>query len=111
MRGSIALTARAVEAPAKPPPTTTTRPAAGCATAGNGKSAVDAVAAADLMKSRRLFLVMISILLCGIPGRYGSYFVFGKAFGDAIHDGRWTLAGTKRLHGSDDLGGVASDKP
>src|SRR5712671_2134966 len=87
MRGSSALTARAQEAPANPPPTTTTRPAAPCARAGSGRSAVDVAAAAVLMKSRRVFLVMVSILLSGVPGRNGSYFIVSESLGDAIHDG------------------------
>jgi hypothetical protein len=52
MRGSSFLTARAALAPAKPPPTTTTRPAAPWAIAGIGSSAE--AAAAALTKSRRL---------------------------------------------------------
>ena len=46
VRGSSRLTARAQVAPAKPPPTTTTRPPAFCASAGIGISAVAADAAA-----------------------------------------------------------------
>src|SRR5436190_6305163 len=86
-RGSSDLRARAHVAPAKPPPTTTTRPLAFWAIAGSGNNAVDAAAAAVLMKSRRLFLVMISILLRGVPGRNGFDFILGITLGDSIHHG------------------------
>src|SRR5882757_1887245 len=112
-RGSSALRARAQLAPAKPPPTTTTWPPVFWAIAGRGKSATEAPAAAVLMKSRRLVCCadMISILLCGVPGRNRLRFVVGESFGDAVHDGRGALAGLEVLHGGHELRGVASGEP
>src|SRR5258708_12005917 len=75
MRGSSALTARAQEAPAKPPPMTTTRPAAPCASAGSGRSAVDVAAAAVFFETPRGFFVYASILLSSVPARPGLYFL------------------------------------
>src|SRR5262245_12043784 len=80
-RGSIFLSARAALAPAKPPPTTTTRPAAPCAIAGIGSIAADAPAAAALRNWRRLcgdLLVMASILLRCEPGGDRLDFIVGK---------------------------------
>src|ERR1700750_501909 len=94
MRGSIRLMKRAQVAPAKPPPTTTTRPPAPWAMAGNGSMALVAPAPATLRNSRRLvlFAIMIGLLssipLCAIPGRDGLDLVVGKTFGEQMHHRR-----------------------
>src|SRR5215470_5198377 len=113
IRASSALSARAQLAPANPPPITTTRLAAPCASAGIGNNA--AAAAADFMTSRRvsrrantLVCVMTSILLCREIGRDGLGLVVGETFGDAIHHGRWPLAGAELGHRGRDLRGVAA---
>jgi len=59
-RGSARLRARAMLAPAKPPPTTTTRGAAPWARSGAGSSAAQLPTVTDFRKSRRLrYLAMI----------------------------------------------------
>src|SRR5262245_55219016 len=112
MRASSALSARAQLAPANPPPITTTRPAAPCASAGIGNRA--AAAAADFMTSRRvsrrakrLDCVMTSLLQCREVGRNGLGLVVGEALGDAIHHGRGPLAGAELGHRGGDLRRVA----
>src|SRR5262245_39238203 len=112
MRASSALSARAQLAPANPPPITTTRPAAPCASAGIGSRA--AAAAADFMTSRRvsrravrLICVMTSLLQCREVGRNGLGLVVAETFGEAVHHGRGPLAGAELGHGGRDLGGVA----
>src|SRR5262245_8528611 len=111
MRASSALSARAQLAPANPPPITTTRPAAPCASAGIGNKA--AAAAADVITSRRvsrravrLVCVMTSILLCREIGRDGLGLVVVETFGDAIHHGGGPLAGAELGHRGCDLCGV-----
>src|SRR5215468_11805085 len=113
IRASSALRARAQLAPAKPPPITTTRPAAPCASAGIGNKA--AAAAADFMTSRRVSrrakrLVMTSLLLCREIGRNGLGLVVGETLGDAIHHGRGPLAGAELGHRGGNLCRVAPDK-
>jgi len=53
IRGSACRMARAQLAPAKPPPTTTTRGAAPCAKVGTGRSAVEAAAATPSFRNSR----------------------------------------------------------
>src|SRR5437660_7924999 len=112
MRGSMRLMKRAQVAPPNPPPTTTTRAPAPCAMAGSGSMA--APAAAALRNSRRFVRVMSrlhsSILLRAVPGRDGFDLVFGKALGYSFHDCRWTLSRLERLHGRDDVRGIAADE-
>src|SRR5215831_10639207 len=105
IRGSSRLSARAQVAPAKPPPTTRTRPLAFWASPGRGNSAAEAPAAAVLMKSRRLLRlsIMTSILLRRVPGRDGPDLVIGEAFGDAVHYGCGPLARAELLDGSYNL--------
>src|SRR3954462_14710551 len=67
-RGSSFFNARAQLAPAKPPPTTTTRPAAPCATAGIGSNATDALAAAALRNVRRLLVPLDPL----VPAKAGT---------------------------------------
>src|SRR5580692_1195452 len=113
MRGSSRLSMRAQVAPAKPPPTTTTRPGAFCASAGIGMSAV-AAPAAVLRTSRRLgdpVMVAPSIFLRPIPIRDGLDLVVGEALGDAVHHGRGPLAGAEFLHRADDVRGLGADEP
>src|SRR5262249_11184190 len=113
-RGSSFLSARAQLAPAKPPPTITTRPPAPWAIAGSGNRAADAPAATVLMKVRRLVWVlgclMASVLLRGEPGGDGLGLVIGEALGDAIHHGRGPLAGLELGHRGNGLRRVASGK-
>src|SRR5262245_61133377 len=115
MRGSIRLMKRAQLAPAKPPPTTTTRPPAPCAMAGSGSIAAETPAAARLRNSRRLsrcpLMSASSVLLRAVPGGDGFDLVLGQSLGDAIHHGAWQLAGFERLHGGDQIGGIATDQP
>src|SRR5258708_8447767 len=95
MRGSSRLSIRAQVAPAKPPPTTTTRPPAFCASAGIGSIADAAPAVAAFRTSRRLWApVMVAplILLGAIPGGDGLDLVVGETLGDAVHDGAGALA-------------------
>src|SRR5215470_17989398 len=112
IRASSALSARAQLAPANPPPITTTRPAAPCASAGIGSKA--AAAAADFMTSRRvsrrpirLNCVMTSLLLCREVGRDGFGLFVGETLGDAIHHGPGSFAGAELGHRGRDLRGVA----
>src|SRR5258708_17253284 len=112
MRGSMRLMKRAQVAPPNPPPTTTTRAPAPCAMAGSGNKAAPAVAI--LRNSRRFVRLMIglhsSILLRAVPGCGCFYLVFGKSFGDSLHHGRWKLSRLERLHGRDDVRGIAADQ-
>src|SRR5450631_1875511 len=90
MLGSSRLSIRAQVAPEKPPPTTTTRAGAFCASAGIGSIAAAAPAVAALRTSRRLWAPVMaapSILLCPIPGGDSLDLVVGEALGDAVHDG------------------------
>src|SRR5260370_501798 len=95
-----------------PPPTTTTRAPAPCAMAGSGNKAAPAVAI--LRNSRRFVHLMIglhsSILLRAVPGCDCFDLVFGKSFGDSLHHGRWKLSRLERLHGRDDVRGIAADQ-
>src|SRR5262245_22229718 len=115
MRGLMRLMKRAQVAPAKPPPMTTAREPVPCATAGSGSRAAVAPAAAVLRNSRRFFAVMIglpsSVLLRAVPGRGGLDLVVGETLGEEMHHGRRLLPRLERLHGGDDVGGVAADEP
>src|SRR5262245_7919968 len=115
MRGSMRLMKRAQVAPAKPPPMTTARLPAPCAMAGSGSRAAVAPAAAVLRNSRRFFAVMIglpsSILLRTVPGGDGFDLVVGEPLGEEMHHGRRLLPRLERLHGGDDVRGVAADEP
>src|SRR5205807_9310555 len=103
---------RAQVAPPNPPPTTTTRAPAPCAMAGSGNKA--APAAAALRNSRRFVRVMSrlhsSIFLRAVPGRDGLDLVLGKALANSFHDRRGTLSRLERLHGRDDVRGIAADQ-
>jgi len=106
--GSIFFSVRAQLAPAKPPPTTTTRGAA-CANAGMEMSAADA--AVVERKARRvlrcLFMAWPSLLRFQ-PYGDGTHLVVGEAFGDAVHHGRRLCAGAERGDQRDDgVGGAA----
>src|SRR5215216_5167759 len=114
MRRSSCLSARATLAPAKPPPTTTTCGSA-CAMAGRGISAADAATAAEeARRSRRVIRLPVIAgpsTLRRIPGRDGLDLGVGKPFGDLVHHGRLTFAGTERLHLRREFPGVAPGEP
>src|SRR6266699_703791 len=99
------LSSRAQVAPAKPPPTTTTR-GWPCASAGIGTSA----ASEPLRKWRRVAArdSITSLSLCAEPLGDRADFRLGEALGDAVHHGRGLLPGPERLHRGDDLGRIAA---
>src|SRR5689334_23037255 len=102
IRGSVWRNARAHVAPAKPPPTTTTRGPAPWATAGSGMSAVDA--ATPSFRNCRRLVFMADAYRCarsflgGEPGGDGLDLVVGESLRDAIHDGARALPRTEVLH-------------
>src|SRR3954465_15946150 len=99
---------RAADAPANPPPITTTRGPVPCASAGRGSNAA---APATLRKSRRLLCATIErlLLLRLIPCGDRLDFLVGESFGDAIHDGAGPLAGFVCTYLAGDIGRRPSD--
>src|SRR5437763_1483303 len=106
--GFAFLMKRAADAPAKPPPITTTFGPAPWAIAGIGSSAA---APALCRNCRRLVLIARLLLLLLIPSRNRAGFLVGKALGDAVHDGALAFARFERRHLADDLrGGPAGER-
>src|SRR5205085_3769424 len=117
--GSSRLSSRAHAAPAKPPPTTMTRPAAPCAIAGRDTSAVEAAARPPLRKLRRLDGVRCIGASIRIRARAAEALraepigdrpdlVLGETLGDAVHHRGGECAGTVSLHGRHAIGGGAA---
>src|SRR5438876_1184523 len=108
-RGSKLFKVRAQVAPAKPPPSTTTRPAAPCDSAGRNDHATQGAIAARARNARRVsrrpLITGASWFLPGIP--FGNCYGlgFGEAFGDPVHHRRRTLAGAKVPHRRDHIRG------
>src|SRR5258708_834894 len=100
-RGSARFRKRAAVAPANPPPITTMRGCAPWAMSGRGNNDAPAPARAAATNWRRLerVAVMTASALRVEPGRDGLDLVIGEALGDAVHHGRGSPAGPKRLHG------------
>src|SRR5712691_4450588 len=98
-RGSRRFKARAQVAPAKPPPTTTTRPAEPWARAGRNGSAVQAISAICCRMRRRVVcpavIVAALIGLRRVPRRDGRDLGLGEALGDAVHHGCLALSRAK----------------
>src|SRR5262249_27089446 len=110
MRESAFFSARARLAPAKPPPTTTTRGAAWPSAGAPKRTDAAAAEAADARNWRRVGgiaeRVHLPSFLPGVPVGNGLDFSIGEAFGDAVHHGCGLLPGLEGLHLGDDVGGL-----
>src|SRR5262245_11646376 len=86
--GSSCLSCRAQVTPANPPPTMTMRGLIVCATAG-AASRLDAPAAAEARKARRVWRIGIMPLLSLrlVPGGDRLGLGVGEALGNAVHHG------------------------
>src|SRR5262245_10129308 len=109
IRGSACRRARAQLAPAKPPPTTTTRGPAPCARAGIGRSAAEA--ATPSWRNRRRSIFFTSSLLRRVPGGDRLDLRVGEPLGDPVHHRAGARAGPELLHGPDDGGLIHAGEP
>src|SRR5205807_22086 len=98
-RGSRLFNVRAQLAPAKPPPITTTFPAASCASAGRNDPAAQAATARNRRRvSGRTIIAAASWFLPRIPVGDGRDFGLREALGDPVHHRGGTLARAKIAH-------------